>query len=138
MKRAFCILLVALVLIPCFSFAAESIVGSWYFLFDKSAYPEFAGTYGNIDYLISIYTFLEDGSILCSNLSFSGTDITPLCSSVGKWEKNLFNYNYSILGLGSGTASVDGDTLLMKIDQYGFSMKFPRLVPFDFYSGYIY
>ena len=138
MKRALCILLVALILVPCFSLAEEKIVGSWYFYYSKALYPEFSSTYSDSDHAINIYTFLEDGSVLCTAITITGTNGTPLFSSAGKWEKKLFGYEYNILGLGDGSASVSGDTLLLKPSKYAFSIQLRKLSPFDFYHDYIY
>ena len=138
MKRAFCIFLAVLFLIPCFSLAEDKIIGSWYFYYSKTSYPEFSSSYSDADHLINIYTFLEDGTILCTANTITGSSGTPLFSSVGKWENKFYGYDYSIIGLGSGSAMVSGDVLLLKPVNYDYAIQLRKLFPFDFYHDYIY
>ena len=140
MKKVFALLLALALLFAVSSLAdnTDPIVGSWYMLFDSTLSPEMAPNFQNYDYIICVYSFMSDGTILLTENDIKdnvGTFNTAVC---GKWEKKGSNYEYNIIGFGSGKAKVESDLIYLQISENNIYIEFKKMVPFDFYSGYSY
>lgn len=138
MRKLIAVVLVILLLLPAAALAADPIVGCWYVHMDLKTYPELRATYGNYDTIVDLYFFDESGVIRAIEGVITDGACTPTFGGVGKWEKNLFGYNVSLLGFGDSTMTVSGDEAKMKLSNSGMdlTMKFRRLVVFDIYNDY--
>ena len=136
MKKLFCLLLV-LLFIPCAAFASDSIVASWYMLYDKSTCPELAANFQNMDLIVAVYSFLEDGSIMLSENDIKDKNGTPLSSGVGKWERGLLNYTYNIIGFGSGSCFIENDLLYLQLNSSNLYLTLHKMIPLDPYRDYV-
>ena len=136
MKKLICLLFV-LLLLPCAAFASESIVASWYMLYDKSACPEIASNFQNMDLIVSAYSFLDDGSIMLSENDIKDKSGTFVSSIVGKWERGFIGYTYNIIGFGSGKCFVEDDLLYLQLNDTNIYLTFRRMIPLDPYRDYV-
>ena len=140
MKKLIAITMIMAVLVPAAALAADPIVGCWYLYVDLFEHPEMKANYGNCDRIVDVYIFDESGTISLVEGVITDGMCTPSFTAQGKWEKNLFGYNVSVLGFGQTTMTVNGDEAFMKIPNasVNVSMKFRRMIPFDMYSDYKY
>ena len=138
MKKFLCLILIAALLIPVAAFADDSIVGTWYMLYDKNKVPEMASNFQNCDLVIATYSFLPDGSVYLAEHDVTDNNSVPLSAVAGKWEAAAFDYSYSVIGLGSGKAIVDKDEIFLEINSAShLYLKLRRMLPYDPYSDYV-
>lgn len=140
MKKLTAIILLLALLLPAAALAADPIVGCWYFHADLKKNPEMKATYGECDSISDLYFFDESGVISGLEAIIMDGKSTPTFVGAGKWEKNLFGYNVSIVGFGQTTMTVNGDEALLKIPNasVNVSLRLRRLIPFDMYNDYVY
>ena len=115
----------------------DPIVNSWYMLYSKALVPEFADSFQGCDLIIAVYSFMEDGTIIGTENDIKDGVSTPLGRGVGKWEKDLFGYKYSIIGLGSGEAKIKNNALYLKTSA-GPYLIFRKMEPYNPYTDYEY
>lgn len=141
MKKLLAIILILAMLLPSAVLAADpdQIVGYWYFYLDGNKYPELMKNLGDYDSLIDMYYFAEDGTVMVLENAMKDTSGTPKFTSQGKWEKILFGYNFSIIGLGDGKVTVKDDSMELTLPNYnGLKMRLRKIIQFDPYSDYFY
>lgn len=90
---------------------ADPIVGIWYFYMDFKVNPELKTQFGEYDSLLCSYAFLENGTIVEIDIMTKDDKVDAINNIAGKWEKDGSDYKYSIIGIGEGKLSVDGDIL---------------------------
>ena len=134
MKKLFCALLV-LMLLPIISFADESPVGCWYFLYDKEKYPEFSENYHDADLVFIIYVFSSDGSISILENYVTGKTGSPTYKTVGFWSTSDSGYQYGIVGFGKGEIFIKDDMLHMQVPDSNYYMELMKITPFDPYDN---
>ena len=137
MKKLIAAILIMALLLPAAALAADPIVGSWYMLYDKTLVPELADSFQNYDLIVSVYSFMEDGTIIGTENDIKDGVSTPFCRGVGKWDKALFSYKYSIVGLGSGDAKISDGFLCLKTAS-GPYLKLRKMEPYNPYTDYEY
>lgn len=140
MKKLITVILILALLIPAAAFAdRDPIIGYWYLYMDLKLYPEMKSAYkGNYDDLISMYKFEESGVInALENDTFNGQG-TPVFAGNGKWSKTSTGYEYSLVGIGQGTLTIEGDDMWLSIQNGTMYMKLRRIVPFNPYGDYRY
>ena len=138
MKKLITVILIMAMLLPAAAMAADPIIGNWYFLYDKSEYPEIASMFGNADVSFSVYRFMESGTIMSTELSVTGDTGTADYVAAGRWVKEDYGYKYSIIGIGEGKALVEGDNMFFATQgMEGVYMLLRRMVPFNPYSDYV-
>ena len=142
MKRIPIYLLVIVMLLSVMAVAdsPDPIVVQWYLLYDFSVYPEFSSIYeGSYDFVIGVYSFLADGTIMELSVGVDDGEGTPEYSPIGKWEKQGNKYKYSMAGLGQNNdAVIKDDVLLLKLtDNNGIYMTLRKMIPFNFYQDYV-
>jgi len=138
-KLIIAILVLALVL-PAAAMAEDQdpIIGCWYFLFDKRAYPEIGSLFDNADISLSIYSFSQNGIIMSADTTVVGEEGTQRYIVAGRWEKKDNKYQYSILGVGEGEMIIEDDQLFFSVqDLQGYYMILRRMVPFNPYKDYV-
>lgn len=141
MKKLITIILVLALLLPAAALAADPdpIVGYWYMYYDGVAYPEFVSNFGNYDSFLDLYFFAEDGTIMLLENAIKDGSATPTFTSCGKWEKKLFSYNFSIIGIGDGTIELNTDTMKIAPSSYnGIKMVLRKIIPFNPYKDILY
>lgn len=139
MKKKIIALLLALLLLAGASALAESepIVNTWYMFYSKAVTPEFEGVFQGYDYIMACYIFMDDGTILNAENDIAGKTATPINGPAGKWEKSGDGYTYNIIGLGQGRALVEGDRLLLELQQPANTyLALHRMIPFSPYTDY--
>lgn len=136
--KKFMIALILLTLSLSFALAEDpdSVVGTYYLFYDKSATPEMATSFGAYDRMIAVYSFLSDGSIVCLEHDVLDGSGTPFFGSAGKWEPNGQNYKYNIIGFGSGELKLYDDYVMIQINETTTYMKLRKLIPMDPYHDY--
>lgn len=140
MKKLIAFIMILAMLMPAAAMAADPdpIVGSWYLLYDKSLFPEMASTFNGADIAISVYWFMENGTIMSTENSITGTSGVPKFITAGRWSKSADSYNYGVIGLGEGTALVEDDKILLSLPgSDGYYMVMHRMIPFDPYHDYL-
>lgn len=139
MKKLLALILIVVLAVPASALAADQdpIVGSWYMYYEKSLSPEFADLFQNSDFVVCVYIFTEDGSIVCTESDITGKSGNPIISAAGKWSNENGEYSYSIVGLGTGKALIDEESILVQLQNSNLYMKFRKLIPFDFYADYV-
>ena len=142
MKKLITVILILALLLPAAASAASAddpdpIIGNWYFLYDKSAYPELASTFGDVDIALSVYWFTDSGTIMSTELTATGTDGNTSFTPTGRWSKSGDKYNYSIVGIGEGVALLEGETVLLSLpSNEGYYMIMRHMIPFNPYKDY--
>lgn len=138
MKRLITLILILALAVPALTFAEdkEPIIGCWYLFFDSKVTPEFASAFENYDYIIAVYTFLEDGTIACTENDVKNGSGTPLFSAAGKWEKDGSKYKCSIIGFGEGSSYVEEDALFIQTQTPNTYLKLHKLIPLNPYADY--
>ena len=140
MKKLLAVILIMGLILPAAALAEDPdpIVGSWYLLYDKSLFPEMASTFNGSDIAISVYWFMENGTIMSTENSITGTSGAPSFITAGRWSKSVDSYNYGVIGLGEGTALVEDDKILLSLPgSDGYYMVMHRMIPFDPYHDYL-
>ena len=139
MIKLLAVLLIFALLLPALALAddLDPIVGHWYFLYDSNVSPELAPNFGDYDFIILVYSFLADGTILQAEIDVKDKSGTPFSSAAGKWEKDGYNYSFSIIGFGSGKAFIENDCLLLETQTPNIYLRVRKLAPFDAYSDYV-
>ena len=139
MKKLLVMILILAMILPVAAWAeTDPIVGSWYFLYDKSAYPEMSSLFEGYDIAFSIYWFMENGTIMSTDLSATGESGNTKYAAAGRWRKTDSGYSYSIIGSGEGTAVLDGDELFLTISgKENLYMMIRRMIPFNPYKDYV-
>ena len=138
MKRLIAIILILALAVPAAALAddRDPIVRAWYMYYNKLDAPEMESAFKGIDQQSCIYFFYEDGIIYISSIAISAKDGTPGYLSCGKWEKVNGKYNVSIMGIGQGDALIEGDNLLVNIqDNYYFILH--KLIPINPFTDYV-
>ena len=138
MKRLITIILILALAVPAAALAddRDPIVRAWYMYYNKLDAPEMESAFKGIDQQSGIYFFYEDGIIYISSIAISKKDGTPGYLSCGKWEKVNGKYNVSIMGIGQGEALIEGDNLLVNIqDNYYFILH--KLIPINPFTDYV-
>lgn len=140
MRKLIAVILILSLLLPAAALASDPIVGCWYLYIDLIEHPEMKPTYGDYDRIVDIYIFDASGTISLIEGTVTNGMCTPTFTGQGKWEKSLFDYKVSIVGIGETTMTVNGDQALLVIPNAAVkaSMKMRRLVQFDMYSDYVY
>ncbi len=144
MKKLIALILILAMLLPAASVAEDRdpIVRCWYMLYDAEITPEMAANFPGYDKMISIYDFLENGTITLYEFDIRDGQATPISAAAGKWSKTNGAYSYSIIGLGEGDAYVkDGDLFLgipSAIASANIHMRLRGLEYYDPYSDYVY
>lgn len=140
MRKLITVILVLALLLPALALAEQDpIVGYWYAYYDGAVYPEFMQSFGNYDSAISLYYFAENGSIILLENDMKDGSATPTFTSCGKWEKKLFSYNFSIIGLGEGTIELQTDTMKIAPSSYnGMKMTLRKIISFNPYKDFSY
>ena len=139
MKKLIAVIMILALLAPAAVLAdRDPIVGSWYFLYDKALYPEFASTFGDADVSMSVYWFTESGAIMSTDLAASGTSGESSFLTAGRWSRADNGYNYSIVAIGEGTILLEDDSILLSLpNMENYYMVMRRMVPFNPYRDYI-
>lgn len=139
MKKLIAVIMILILVVPAAALAdRDPIVGSWYFLYDKSVYPELASSFGNADVSFSVYWFTESGTIMSTDLSATGTTGEASFATAGRWSKADYGYTYSIIAIGEGTVLLDDDRILLSLQSVdNYYMAMPRMVPFNPYRDYV-
>ena len=141
MKKLLAVVLILALLLPVAALAddtADPIIGHWYLLFDKNVSPELASNFQDNDYIFMIFSFLSDGTILQSEIDIKDKTGNPYSGSAGKWERSGYDYSYSIIALGSGKALLEGDSLLLQMQNSTIYLKLHKLIPLDAYNDYVF
>ena len=139
MKKLITIILILALLLPASALAdRDKIVGSWYVLNDYTEYPELASTSNGCDIIIMIYTFFEDGTIMCTENDIVGKTGNVQSSPTGKWEKTGDTYKYSMIGFGEGIIKFEEENsiLLSFLDQGYFRMH--KMICLNPYKDYVF
>ena len=140
MKKLITIILILAMLLPAVVLAddLDPIVGCWYMYADKNIIPEFMSFYADADSELSVYYFLENGSVmLLDNIVTNGTG-TPTFTPLGKWEKSGQDYKFSLLQLGEGTLRVSGDEMYLPAQGSNMFMIMRRIICFNPYKDITY
>ena len=138
MKKLIAVALVIVMFLSTASLAEQDpIVNSWYMLYSKALVPELADSFQNYDLIVAVYSFMEDGTIIGTENDIKDGISSPIGQGVGKWEKNLLGYQYSIIGLGSGEAKIKNDVLYLKTSA-GPNLKLRKMEPYNPYTDYEY
>ena len=140
MKKLLAMILILALLLPAAALSGNSdpIVGAWYMFYSKNETPEMAATFGACEIMTAVYDFWENGTITLSETDVLDGASTPAYMAAGKWEKDGDTYQYSILGVGSGKCLIEGDSLLLGLNDNVVYMKLHRMIPFDPYNDYDY
>jgi len=140
MKKLITIILVLALLLPAAALADQDpIVGYWYLYLDGKAYPELMKNIGDYDSIVDLYYFAEDGTVMTLENVLKNGSATPTYTSQGKWEKSLFAYSFSIIGLGDGKISIKDDSLELTLpNNNGLKMRLRKIVQFNPYKDYFY
>lgn len=143
MKKLITLFLILALAVPAAAMAADRdpIVGCWYMLFDAHENPEMSSYIPEADKSLSIYDFLESGTIMLLDLSEKDGYGTPTYSAVGKWSREGGSYNYSIVGFGEGDAYIKDNSLFLHMpasfSPISFYMKIRKLEFFNPYADYV-
>lgn len=136
MKKLVAVVLLLALIAPAAALADhDPIVGSYYALQDYILYPEVSPA-DNIDMIIMVLTFYEDGTIMNTENDISGKTGTTSFNSIGKWEKTDNGYIVSLIGLGEGKAIVEDDAILIPI-QDTWLLRLHKLVTLNPYKDYV-
>ena len=138
MKRLITIILILALIIPAAAIAddRDPIVRAWYMYYNKFDAPEMESAFKGMDQQSGIYFFYEDGVIYISSIAISGKEGTPGYVSCGKWEKVNDKYIVSIMGIGQGDAIIEGDNLLINI-QDNYYLILHKLIPINPFTDYV-
>ena len=142
MKKLIAIILIIALVMPALAAAEDRdpIVGSWYMLYDKELYPEMSANFSNCDWIIMVFSFLEDGTVICTENDITNNAGIPTSGTAGKWEKGNPLYKYSIVGLGQGDAYVENGCIYLHIGDENqeayFRMR--KMEPMNPYADYIF
>lgn len=125
MKKVFCILLAALLLLPVLSIAddPEPITGTWYVFTDTE----------NNACNFSIFRFLPDGTVTSSqyDIDIAGTSASKDFSFVGTWEKQEGANLVNIADQGARETVIENNTMFIPVsDQY--SIRVRKMEPVDY------
>ena len=138
MKKLITIIMILAFLLPAAAMAEEDpIVGAWYLYFDSNVSPEFKQNFGN-DFIVSVYLFMKDGTILMTETDILDGSSQPMFGSAGKWSKETKDYKYSIVGLGEGKLFLEDERMNLQLNGTTSYMQFRKMYPFNPYQDYIY
>ena len=139
MKKLIAITLILALILPAVALAEDPdpIVGAWYLYFDSNVTPEFVANF-NYDFIVGVYLFMKDGTILSTETDIKDGSSQPLFGAAGKWSKESKDYKYSIIGLGEGTAYVADERIGLQLSGTTTYMELRKLYPFNPYQDYLY
>ena len=133
MRKLLALILILALTVPAAALAYDDqIVKAWYFYYDKNVTPEMAASFGEYDNMLTIYFFMEDGTITSVNCNVQNKTGETSYLAAGKWEKDGDNYKYSIIGVGQGRCFIENDDLLLQLKD----SLYMRLRSLTFYSPY--
>lgn len=140
MKKLVSFLLAALILLMPIASICESdnLIGSWYIYVDATKYPELSQLSNYNDSAFTVYTFLENGTIMWLENDVKDGNATPTYNACGRWEKGeeKNNYKYSMIGIGEGTMILKNDGLTINIPQNNIAVRFRRIFTFNPYTDF--
>ena len=142
MRKLLVLILAVALILPASVLADERdpIVGSWYLYADITLYPEMAFAYPGKDYLVDLYNFMPDGTVMALGLEQAGKEGTTSFKLSGRWEKSDDHYIFMIMGTGETTVYVKDDLMYFNTLVVGGAdayMILHRAIPMNPYKDFV-
>ena len=139
MRKLITLLLIAALLLPAAALAEERdpIVGYWYLYIDLDLYPELAYVYTEKEFMIDLYHFMPDGTVLGAGVEQTGNDGNTYFQPTGRWLKEGDHYILKILNAGDSDLHIRNDLMYLNLKAIGGTdsyMVLHRLLPLDPYT----